>query len=102
MKKHRTLLLCLVVNACITPVLAQNSAADTAFIHLPSNYASVVDKKITGIDSRLSQQNEKYLKRLQKQEERLLQQLSRLDSSSAVAAFGNVKDKYRQLSEQFS
>ncbi|MBX3254771.1 MAG: hypothetical protein KF862_11575 [Chitinophagaceae bacterium] len=76
-------------------------AQDSQFItvaELPPGYTSHIDKKLNGLDNRLSRQSEKYLKSLARQEEKIFKSLAALDSS----ALEDVKEKYSQLSQQFN
>ncbi|MGN6435754.1 MAG: hypothetical protein ACTHMM_04440, partial [Agriterribacter sp.] len=80
---------------------AQDSQS-ASVVEVPSNYASRIDKKLNGLDNQLSKQSEKYLKSLSRQEEKLFKKLAKLDSTAATSAFGDAKEKYKQLSQKLN
>ncbi|MGN6439943.1 MAG: hypothetical protein ACTHMM_25675, partial [Agriterribacter sp.] len=71
-------------------------------VELSSNYASRIDKKLNGLDDQLTKQSDKYLKNLSRQEEKIFKKLAKLDSSTATSAFGDAKEKYKQLSQKLN
>ena len=63
---------------------------------LPSKYYSQVDNKINSINKKLTAKSEKYLKKLQRQENRIHKRLLKIDSTSAkYFSFSNAK--YNEL-----
>jgi len=65
---------------------------------LPGNYFSKVENKISSVDAKLTKQTEKYLLKLQRQEDKIKRRLTTIDSSVSTA-FENSKQKYSQFSQ---
>lgn len=98
--KMKTLSTLIILIIC-THLRAQDSLS-SGVVEIPSNYASSVDKKINGLDDDLTKQSQKYLKDFARQEEKLLKELSKIDSSAAASMLKSGKDKYEKLSQQLA
>jgi predicted nucleotide-binding protein (sugar kinase/HSP70/actin superfamily) len=61
-----------------------------------------VDKQSQKLTSQLNTLTEKYLSRLEKQEQKLKRKLWRTDSAKAKEVFGNVEERYSNLRNQLS
>ncbi|MBX2924799.1 MAG: hypothetical protein KF746_21540 [Chitinophagaceae bacterium] len=68
-------------------------------VTLPPGYISAVDKKINGLDHRLTRQSEKYVRNFARLEEKLLQKISKTDSSAAASL---PKPGYKQLNKKLT
>ena len=80
---------------------AQDSSTNTV-VNIPDKYISSVDNKIQSLDNKLTRQTENYLNSLSKQEEKLHRQLAKIDSSKAAEVFGDIKNKYENLSQKLN
>lgn len=69
-------------------------------IAFPDKLFAALDKKSRGIESKLDRQTQKYLARLQKQEEKLKRKLIRRDSAFALSLFGDVEATYTELKKR--
>src|SRR5690242_9978237 len=68
--------------------------------NIPSKYYSKVQKKYSAIDNNLSKKSIKYLKKLQKQEDRINRKLSSIDSLPGKANEAVTK-KYESFINEF-
>jgi hypothetical protein len=64
---------------------------------LPSKYYSLIDKKMSNANERLTRKSLKYLAKFQRQERKLQQKLQKLNPELAVA---NANEKYNELSQK--
>lgn len=64
---------------------------------MPDKVFAQIDKKATDIDQKLARQTERYLSRLDKQEERLRKKVMKKDSLLAMQLFGDVNKRYAKL-----
>lgn len=64
---------------------------------LPDKYYSKINSKLTSLDDQLSKKTEKYLLKLQRQEQKLQAKLEKLNPESATKLFSNSKEKYDQF-----
>jgi chromosome segregation ATPase len=71
--------------------------ADTATTKLPSGLFGRIQDKVSGIDQRLTQQTEKYLKKMARREARIQKKLSGIDSAAAGNLFSNSSAQYAAL-----
>ena len=81
-------------------VLSQDSVG--VVIELPDKYIRSVDVKIRTVDNQLTRQTEKYLNSIAKQEEKLREQLEKIDSSKAAEIFGDAKKTYENLAQRLN
>jgi hypothetical protein len=68
-------------------------------VSFPNRFFSQIQKKSAALDSSLDRQTEKYLRWLQRKEERFRRALSRKDSAAA-ASFSSSSGRYNLLQEQ--
>jgi hypothetical protein len=68
--------------------------------NLPKRFLSTVDSKTAALENKLTQQTEKYLKRLSRQENKLKRKMSRIDSTAAKRIFASSTQKYQELTEK--
>jgi hypothetical protein len=88
-----TLLCCLISTA-------QDSSSINELASLSPAYYSQVTKKLEGINTKIDQSTEKYLKRISRQEKRLYKKIWKRDSLQAKQIFGNSAINYTQLKVQ--
>jgi len=83
-------------------VFAQDSAVIvTANNSLPNKYIKAIDAKSDKLSNTLDAKTTKYLRRFQKQENRLLRKISnKVDSSTSQRLFTDAEKQYQQLSER--
>lgn len=75
---------------------------DTTFffhkaLHFPDKIFKKIDDKASGIDARLTEQTEKYLDRLAKEEKKLKKKLAKKDTAAAARLFGDTEQQYARL-----
>lgn len=92
----KLLVLCCVL--CCVAICSQ--AQDEAPKLPPLKLLQALDKQYTKANERLQKQTASYLQKLQKQETKLKKQLAKTDSLKAAQVFGNIEDKYSQLTTQ--
>src|SRR5581483_1362636 len=63
----------------------------------PNAFFYKVNKKTASLEDKLTQQTEKYLQRMARQEKKLQKQLNKVDSSAAKQLFANSQQQYQQL-----
>ncbi len=76
---------------------------DSALVNLhkvQSKYVSIVSDKVSSIKNKLERETEKSLAQLQKQEAKMKQKLSSIDSLAANSIFGKANEQYKQLKEK--
>ncbi len=74
--------------------------ADTLFSSKTSTqYINAVSEKADKIGNQIDEQTDRYLAKLQKQEAKLQQKLSKMDSLAAHNVFSNAQSQYEQLRE---
>jgi hypothetical protein len=83
----------------VIPSIAQ-TPGDTATSQVSIQYLHVVAAKAGSLENKLDRNTEKMLARLQKQEKKMKEKLSRIDSSAAARVFGDARDKYKALREK--
>jgi hypothetical protein len=83
---------------------ASAAAQDDASGNISLSAASIrsIDRKINGLDDRLTRQTEKYLNSFARQEEKLREQLTKANSSKAAELFGDTKKTYETLSQRLN
>jgi hypothetical protein len=96
----RCILLLLAGSCILLNVTAQDSTATA--IRVSEQFTRGVNRKISGMDDRLTQQSEKYLRSLSKQEATIRRKLAKLDSSRAAEIFSDTQQAYEQLSRKLS
>ncbi len=79
------------------PAMPQDS---TSILHLPGRAFNRINAKAQRLESHLHSQTERYLKRLEKQEEKLYKKLGAKDSTAAAELFGDIKERYSKLRQQ--
>ena len=90
----------LLSSTCIYAQQADSLLSKTGrIVSLPNRFFSQIQKKSAALNSSLDRQTDKYLKRLQRKEERFHRALSRKDSAAA-ARFAASSGKYNALQEQ--
>ena len=95
----RVLLLCL-FGCWSASAAAQDSASGD--ISLSPAFLHSIDRKINGLDDRLTRQTGKYLNSFARQEEKLRKQLEKAYPSKAAELFGDTKKTYETLSQQLN
>jgi len=60
----------------------------------PSRFFSSIQKKAANLDDQLTHQSEKYLRRMQRREQRLFKKLYKVDSLGAKNLFGDTENQY--------
>jgi hypothetical protein len=66
----------------------------------PEKWSISVERKLAKLEEGISTRGERYLRKLQGQEEKILQKLSKLDSTAAQKFLATGQQKYQQLSDQ--
>jgi hypothetical protein len=66
----------------------------------PEKWSTSVERKLAKLEEGISTKSEKYLRKLQGQEEKILQKLSILDSTAAQKFLAAGQQKYQQLTDQ--
>ncbi len=89
----------LIASLLYCSLFAQNKSEDGK-ISLPGNYLQNVDKKVAGLDKELTKQSERYLNKLARQEDQILQRLTEFDSSASIHFLKNTNQSYNNLSEK--
>lgn len=85
--------------ACGFPHYCFSQTVDSALIQaLPKQYFSKTSERMVAVESKLSKKTEKYLQKLQREEDKIKRKLSKIDST-ATASFENAKEKYSLLSQ---
>ena len=83
---------------CCVSGFAQDSTSTTdKILAFPDKLFTALDRKTRSLESKLDKGMEKYLFRLQKEEEKLKKNLYRKDSTVAKQLFDNVSDSYQEL-----
>lgn len=85
---------------CISELWSQDTSSSfiDKVISLPDKVFGKIDKKAVNLESKLTKQTEKYLARMQKQEEKLKRKLMRRgDTAAAMEIFGNVESTYSEM-----
>src|SRR3954463_2367427 len=93
----KKLLICLVLLIFTLIINAQESSLYSKAIAIPNNFFGLLNKKATKVESRIDRQTEKYLLKLEKNENRLRKELLTKDSSLAHKLFDGVQSKYFEL-----
>lgn len=96
----RTFALMLVLCTVAQTASSQDSIYNKVY-GLPDKIFSGLQSKFNRAEERLNKQTEKYLSRLEKQEKKLKKKLQVTDSAKAQALFGDIDERYRQLSADF-
>ena len=98
------LIACIITNSCFSQqtdsVLHHGNKPDSSLSELkklPSKYYSKVDKKISGIDDKLTKKSLKYLAKFQRQEKKLQERLQRLNPDSVTDVLAGADEKYKEL-----
>jgi hypothetical protein len=66
-------------------------------LSFPGKYIDKVQQKINGLDQQLDHKTEKYLRKIEKNEERIYKKLWKKDSTAAKELMGDVKQRYASL-----
>lgn len=85
---------------CISELWSQDTSYSfiDKVISLPDKVFGKINRKAVNLESKLTQQTEKYLARMQKQEEKLKRKLLRRgDTAAAIEIFGNVESTYSEM-----
>jgi len=94
----RLLLLLALLMGGYTITTAQSTiATDTIPNKITSQYINAVSDKADKLGNKMDEQTELYLLKLQKQEAKLQQKLSKIDSVAAHNIFSNSQEKYNNL-----
>ncbi len=67
---------------------------------LPGKYYSKVDKKISSVNEQLTKKSLKYLAKFQRQEERLMQKIGKLNPENANNILNLASEKYKGFSQK--
>lgn len=87
-------LFCLML--CFASSYAQESPPGKV-LSLPDKLFTFIDKKSNSFSEKIDAQTDRYLRRLQRKEEKLKRKLAKRDSALAGQLFGNVKERYEKL-----
>src|SRR5690349_12041851 len=99
--KLKPLLILLILLCLSRTVLAQDSPSKPDNVILPSSFLNKVSNNTAALETRLTRQTEKYLKRLAKKEAKLKRKLSAIDSSAAKNWFADdPQQQYQRLIEK--
>ncbi len=96
--KHLLLIFCFIF--CISELWSQDTSYSfiDKIISLPDKVFGKIDRKAVNLEGKLTKQTEKYLARMQKQEEKLKRKLLRRgDTAAAREIFGNIAGTYREM-----
>jgi hypothetical protein len=95
------LLLCMCLMGSISSLQAQDTTASSfidKIIALPDKVFGKIDRKAASLEGKLTNKTEKYLARMQKQEEKLKRKLLRRgDTAAALEIFGNIDANYAEM-----
>jgi hypothetical protein len=72
----------------------------TRLVNFPTKFLSRLQDKTADLDRRLTQQTEKYLQRMARQEARIRKELAKTDTAAARRLFGNSAQQYAALAQQ--
>jgi hypothetical protein len=97
--KHLLLSVCFVL--FISALQAQDTSSSSfidKIISLPDKVFGKIDRKAASLEGKLNSKTEKYLARMQKQEEKLKRKLLRRgDTAAAMEIFGNIDETYNEM-----
>jgi DNA replication initiation complex subunit (GINS family) len=90
---------CCIIAGIVLPLLTlgQNKNRAEQLVQLPNKFLQSVNKKVSGLETRLNKQTEKYLQRLSKREQKLKKKFSTVDSVAAKNLFNNTDQQYAAL-----
>jgi hypothetical protein len=95
--------LCFSISLLLSSAIAsaQNGPAADTTGKFPSRMLSNIDGKTSGLDDALTTQTEKYLRKLQRKDQKIQQQLMKVDSSSSQKLnVNNVQQYYASLMQK--
>lgn len=97
--KHLLLSVCFVL--FMSALQAQDTSSSSLIdkiISLPDKVFGKIDRKASSLEAKLNGKTEKYLARMQKQEEKLKRKLlQRGDTAAAMEIFGNIGNTYNDM-----
>src|SRR5436190_479774 len=94
-----TILLCFLTTVSFQSTYGQVS---DSLIKIPAKYLDKVSAKSSAIEEQLDKKSQKALEKLQKQEAKMKQKFSKIDSLAAKEIFAKSDEKYKDLQEKFS
>ncbi|HEV7332737.1 MAG TPA: hypothetical protein VGN63_16985 [Flavisolibacter sp.] len=99
LQPKRFLLLALLLSLAILQGRAQESVQPDQPLQLPDKTITVLNEKARGAEEKLAKTTEKYLGKLQRQEQKLKAKLWKRDSALAKQLFEGVQEKYEALKQ---
>ena len=78
------------------------SSTTDKILDLPSKFLSRIQGKTASLDQQLTQQTEKYLRKMQRREEKLKKKLYKVDSAAAKRLFANSAQQYAALGQKIA
>jgi hypothetical protein len=94
-------LLTTVLLFCALQGIAQDSISlADRIINFPDKVFGKVEDKAAKLDKQLTQQTEKYLNKLERQEKKLYRKLLKKDSVAAKELFGDIQGRYKELKDK--
>ena len=97
---HKVLLLCVAVIYFNSTSISQDSVFTKDIRAISTDYIDRVSAKAEYLSKSLDKKSAKAIAKLQQQEMRIKQKLSKIDSTAVNALFANVSDKYNQLKQK--
>jgi hypothetical protein len=95
------IVLCVFSNSLSAQLSALTTVIDST-LALPKRFTKRIEKRAAKTEAALAKKTQQYLRRLQKQEEKLQSKLQKIDSTAAVKLFNGVPQQYQQLQQQIT
>jgi hypothetical protein len=86
----------LIIGICVS-VYGQDSTDLNKVSELPASYYDNLTKKFDGLEGQVTSKTKKYLKKIEREENKMYKKLWKTDSTKAKELFGNVSDRYNSL-----
>lgn len=78
------------------------SSTTDKILNLPSKFLSRIQDKTASLDQQLTQQTEKYLRKMQRREDKLKKKLYKVDSTATKRLFANSAQQYAALEQKIA
>jgi hypothetical protein len=93
--------LCSLVTTCSASYCQSLDSATNKILNFPSKFFSRITSKASDLNQQLTQQTEKYLQQMARQEDRLRKKLGKTDSAAAARLFANSAQQYAAMLQKF-